>query len=74
MPQTRHALPCIANAAAPDIARRSGNARAVTIRHRLYVTTGQVVRYARQWTMKLSRHRRATVEEAIGTIRLSALA
>jgi len=41
--------------------------------HRLYATAGQVVWHARQWTLKLSRHRWATVEEAIWAIRRSAL-
>jgi len=42
---------------------------ATTIRHRLYATAGQVVRHAREWTLKLSRHQRVTVEEAIWAIR-----
>ena len=43
--------------------------RATTVRYRLYASAGQIVRHARQWTLKLNASRRGEIEEAIWSIR-----
>ncbi len=50
------------------------SSRAVTLRHRLYASAGQVVRHARQWTLRIERSRRREIDEALRAIRKSALA
>ncbi len=46
-----------------------GRSRAITVRWRYYAMAGQIVRHARQWTLKVNPECRIRLTQAIGTIR-----
>ena len=49
--------------------RGRSTARALTVRLRLYDVAGQIVRHARQWTVKVNACRRQMMDEALDQIR-----
>ena len=49
--------------------RGRSTARALTVRLHLYDVAGQIVRHARQWTVKVNACRRQMMDEALDQIR-----